>query len=217
MPAAISEPRYGVLVPVKPPAFAKSRLAGLGDRVRRQLAAAFATDTVSAALQSPSVACVLAVTDDHVVAAALADLGAEVVPDGVADDLNGTLVQAAVELRRRRPGLRLAALCADLPALDPAELTTVLTQTPTDRASFVADRHAAGTTLLLAPDVDSFAPRFGPGSRRAHLAAGMHEIDRSDIPTLRHDVDDPADLAAALALGVGARTALVATSVASSL
>ena len=38
--------RYAVLVPVKPPAFAKSRLGDLGDDARRDLAAAFAVDTV---------------------------------------------------------------------------------------------------------------------------------------------------------------------------
>ena len=39
---------YVVLVPVKPPAVGKSRLAGLGDDERRELAAAFALDTVEA-------------------------------------------------------------------------------------------------------------------------------------------------------------------------
>ena len=77
---------YGVLVPVKRPAVAKSRLAGLGDDLRTELAGAFAMDTVAAALESPAVGCVVAVTDDHVLAAALAGLGAHAVPDGVAGD-----------------------------------------------------------------------------------------------------------------------------------
>ena len=47
--------RFAVLVPVKPPAFAKSRLADLGDDTRRELATAFAVDTVNAALASPGV------------------------------------------------------------------------------------------------------------------------------------------------------------------
>lgn len=213
MSPATPQPGYGVLVPVKPPAFAKSRLSRLGDRVRRDLAAAFAGDTVAAALRCPLVGYVLAVTDDHVTAGHLRAVGAEVLPDGVADDLNGSLVQAAVELHRRRPELRIAALCADLPALDPAELGTVLAEAPADRPSFVADAAGEGTTVLLAPDVDLFVPRFGPGSRQAHRSSGAFEIARTDVPTVRQDVDDPADLAAALDLGVGPRTALVAATV----
>ena len=44
---------YVVLVPVKPPAVGKSRLVGLPDETRRELAAAFALDTVSACLATP--------------------------------------------------------------------------------------------------------------------------------------------------------------------
>ncbi len=205
------QPRYGVLVPVKPPAVAKSRLAALGEEERTELATAFAMDTVAAALETPRVGCVLGVTDDHVLAAALADLGAEVVPDGASDDLNATLVQAAAELARRFPGLRPAALCADLPALRPDELGRALGSAPEEPAAFLADAEGRGTTLLLARDVEAFRPRFGPDSREAHRAAGAREIDLVDVPSLRRDVDTPADLEAALDLGVGPRTALVAT------
>jgi 2-phospho-L-lactate guanylyltransferase len=59
--------------------------------------------------------------------------------------------------------------------------------------------------------VQTFRPSFGHGSRRQHLEAGAHEIDAADVATVRRDVDDPAELAEALALGVGPRTSLVAT------
>jgi 2-phospho-L-lactate/phosphoenolpyruvate guanylyltransferase len=217
MPAAVAMRKYGVLVPVKPPDAAKSRLGPLGDSVRRDLATAFAADTVAAALECPTVACVLVVTDDHVLAAGLRELGAEVIPDGASDDLNESLVQAAAELRRRHPEMPIAALCADLPSLRPDQLTAVLRDAPADRTSFVADSDGTGTTLLLAPDLVSFTPRFGPQSRQAHLDAGAEEIDRRDVPTLRHDVDEPADLAEALRIGVGPRTSLVAAGLATTL
>jgi 2-phospho-L-lactate guanylyltransferase len=204
------EHQYAVLVPVKPPAVAKSRLAPLGDDVRRELAAAFATDTVSAVLSCELVAAVLVVTDDHIVARAMHDLGADVIPDGTSD-LNGALVQAAAEMDRRRPGLRLAAVCADLPALRPAELASALTSSAPTGMSFVADQGQVGTTAVIASDVDAFRPSFGPGSRDLHLAAGAHEIESGDVPGLRRDVDDPVDLVEALALGVGPRTSLLAT------
>ncbi len=203
--------RYGVLVPVKPPSVAKSRLASLGDEVRTELAAAFALDTVDAALACREVARVLVVTDDFRLAAAVRPRGADVVPDGVADDLNATLVQAAAELARRDPQLHLAALCADLPALRPEELGRALSAAPGGRTAFVADASGTGTTLLLAPDLSAFDPRFGAGSADAHRAAGAHEVTLSDVPTLRRDVDTPDDLAEALDLGAGPRTSWVST------
>ena len=201
---------YAVLVPVKPLAVAKSRLGDLGDRARRDLAAAFAADTVDAVLACGTVSRVLVVTDDHVLASALRDLGVDVIPDGTTE-LNGTLVQAAAEMRRRAPGLRLAALCADLPALRPEELTRALEAADPDRMSFVSDEERLGTTAVVAPNLAWFRPAFGPASRRDHLQAGAFEVDGVDVPTLRRDVDDPTTLADALRLGVGPRTSSVVT------
>jgi 2-phospho-L-lactate guanylyltransferase len=200
---------YAVLVPVKPPAVAKSRLGGLGDRARRALAEAFAADTVAALLACDRVRRVLVVSDDVSVARGLAEMGAEVIPDGT-DDLNGSLVQAAAEMHRRDAGLRLAAVCADLPALRPEQLATALDAADATRMSFVADEEKVGTTTVVAPNIGAFRPGFGPGSRQGHLAAGAYEIDGVDVRTVRRDVDEPADLAAAMRLGVGPRTALVA-------
>jgi 2-phospho-L-lactate guanylyltransferase len=203
--------RFAVLVPVKPPAFAKSRLGDLGDAARRDLATAFAVDTVSAALACPSVDRVLVVTDDHELARGLADLGVEVIPDGTTDDLNGTLLLAAAEMHRRRSDLRLVALCADLPALRSDELDAALSACAADGMSFVADQDGVGTTAVVASTLESLPPPFGPASRQRHRDAGAHEVDGIDVPSLRRDVDDRDDLAAAMRLGVGRRTSLVTT------
>lgn len=209
MSAPTSPAQFGVIVPVKPPAVAKSRLGGLGDEVRRALAAAFAADTVRAALSTRGVARLLAVTDDHVLARDLAGLGATVIPDGATDDLNASLVQAAAELVRRQPGLQLVALCADLPALRPDELARVLAAAPQDTMGFVPDSDGIGTTVVTAPDLEHFRPCFGPDSRDEHLRAGAGEIVVPDTRSLRRDVDTPADLAEALGLGIGPRTSQV--------
>ncbi|MGA9750088.1 MAG: 2-phospho-L-lactate guanylyltransferase [Nocardioides sp.] len=204
-----SEPRrapFGVIVPAKPPAFAKSRLGRLGEQVRRDLAAAFAADTVESALAADLVALVLAVTDDHLLAAGLRELGARVIPDGTVDNLNATLVQAAAELARHDPELRPVALCADLPALRPAELDSALRAALPHQLAFVADADERGTTLLAADGLASFRPAFGQGSRAEHLADGAKEIDLAGIDSVRRDVDTPDDLAAALRLGIGPRT-----------
>ncbi|HSV41526.1 MAG TPA: 2-phospho-L-lactate guanylyltransferase [Nocardioidaceae bacterium] len=201
---------YGVVVPVKPPAIAKSRLAALGDDVRRELCAAFAVDTVAAVVECRLVGEVLVVTDDVGLATVLADLGVVVIPDGVSGDLNGSLGLGAAELHRRHPELRLAAVFADLPALRPDELERALLAAADDRMSFVADASGTGTTTVVAPTIELFRPLFGRGSRQAHLDAGAHEI-LVDAVGLQQDVDTPDDLETVLRLGAGPRTSFVAT------
>jgi 2-phospho-L-lactate guanylyltransferase len=204
----MSYPQYAALVPVKPPARGKSRLVGPGDEVRRALAAAFARDTVAACLAAERVAQVLVVTDDVRFAGELTALGCAAIPDGVTGDLNGTLREAAAEARRRWPVLAGVAICADLPSLLPADLDDALARVPAGVGAFVADAAGVGTTLYTAP-YDAFDPRFGPGSREAHLDAGAVALG-GELATLRRDVDDLTDLDAARVLGLGRHTAAVA-------
>jgi len=193
-----------VLVPVKPPAVGKSRLVGLPTELRRELAIAFALDTVSACLATPGVGSVLAVTDDAALSQRLAALGCEAVPDGVTGDLNACLRLGAAEAVRRWPRLSPVALCADLPALRPEDLESAMRLLPVEVPSFVADAAGTGTTMYAAP-LDSFDPRFGPGSREAHLRAGAVAVE-GDLVSLRQDVDELADLHRVLRLGVGPHT-----------
>jgi len=195
---------YVVLVPVKPPAVGKSRLRDLDSGHRRALAEAFALDTVAASVAAGSVVEVLVVTDDAPFSSLLAGLGTAAIPDGVSGDLNGSLRQAAAEARRRWPQLRPVALCADLPALRPADLDLVLAGAH-DQPAFVPDAAGVGTTLYVA-SYDEFDPHFGIGSREAHLRTGAREV--TDAPaSVRRDVDDADDLLDAITLGVGPRTA----------
>jgi 2-phospho-L-lactate guanylyltransferase len=197
---------YVVLLPVKPPARGKSRLDV--DPVRRRaLAAAFALDTARACLVAEHVTAVLAVTDDARFADDLRAAGCATIPDGVADDLNESLRLAAAEAPRRWPEARPVAVCADLPSLHPADLDTALRAAEAQTSpAFVADGDGVGTTLYTAALTD-FDPRFGAGSRLAHLEAGAREIE-GPLPSLRRDVDDADGLAAAEELGLGAHTRL---------
>lgn len=200
----MKDQEHVVLVPVKPPAVGKSRLVGLPDDLRRELAVAFALDTVSACLATSGVDAVLAVTDDAAFSQRLAALGCEAVPDGVAGDLNACLRLAAAEAARRWPRLSPVAVCADLPALRPGDLGSALGALPARAASFVADAAGTGTTMYAA-SVDAFDPRFGPGSRVAHLEAGAVAVE-GELASLRQDVDDLDDLHRVLRLGVGPHT-----------
>jgi len=196
--------QYVAVVPVKPPAVGKSRLGLSSDR-RRELAAAFALDTVTACLATGAVAQVLAVTDDAAFARDLAAAGCAVLPDGPSGDLNTSLVLAVAEAARRWPELRPVAVCADLPALRTDDLAEALAAAASHESAFVSDTSGAGTTMYTAT-ADAFLPRFGPDSRAAHLEGGAIEI-AGLLPSLRQDVDDLVDLARADALGLGPHTA----------
>jgi 2-phospho-L-lactate guanylyltransferase len=202
---------WGLVVPVKRLALAKTRLAAYGDVARQDLALAFAVDVVTVALGTPGVAQVLVVTDDERAAGALTAVGARVVADSPDAGLNPALEHGAELLRAAVDAgtdVGVATLSADLPALQPAELAAALSAVPAGGRAFVADAAGTGTTLLAAAPGIRLAPGYGPGSRAAHLASGALEL--VGAPGLRLDVDTPEDLLAALLLGVGAATAAVA-------
>lgn len=199
------DPEYAVVVPVKPPALGKSRLQGLSDGLRRDLAGAFALDTVAACLDTDAVGAVLVATDDAAFSSRFAAWGCTTIPDGDSTGLNAALRQAAAEARRRWPALVPVALCADLPALRSTDLASALASLVPGGPSFVTDAAAVGTTLYTAP-YDEFDPRFGIDSRAAHLQAGALEIN-GELSTLRRDVDNLEDLREAVLLGVGPETA----------
>jgi 2-phospho-L-lactate guanylyltransferase len=233
---------WTVLLPVKVLARAKSRLAVLAGDRRGELALALASDTVAAVLRCPEVARVIVVTSDPVAGPLLAALGAVVVPDepadrqaslgnrgarsggipaatpatisGAQDSLNAALGHGAAVAARRWPGTGLAALTADLPALDPAELAVALRAAAAvpGRPAFVPDAAGVGTTLYVVPPGGEFRPLFGGASRARHAASGASELNFDPMAGLRRDVDTPDDLRTALTLGAGPRTRAAAAS-----
>jgi 2-phospho-L-lactate/phosphoenolpyruvate guanylyltransferase len=190
-------PTTVVLLPVKPPDLAKTRLAALGDGVRRELAVAFARDTLEA-VAAAGVDRIVVVTDDAGVGELARASAVGVEPD--THGLNDSLRAAAA---RQPDGSRVVAVCADLPALRPTDLSAALADLP-EGPAFVADRAGTGTTVYAAAR-HGFAPAFGPGSAERHRAAGVLEIGR-DLPSLRLDVDDVEALRLAEAFGVGRHT-----------
>ncbi|MFD5584864.1 2-phospho-L-lactate guanylyltransferase [Streptomyces sp. NPDC127063] len=203
--------QWTLVIPLKPLALAKSRLAdAAGDGLRPGLALAFAQDTVAAALASPTVRDVAVVTDDALAGRELAALGARIVPDEPGDGLNAALVHAAAVVRSMRPKSPVAALNADLPALRTAELTRTLETASAFPRAFLPDAAGIGTTLLSAAPGQALRPAFGPDSRARHRASGAVELPLASVDSVRQDVDTGDDLRAALALGVGPRTAAAA-------
>lgn len=200
---------WSVVVPVKRPEVAKTRLADLAGARRPELARAFAADTVAAALACSDVADVVVVTDDAQTAAEVSAAGALVVADEPAAGLNAALRHGADLVRTRHPGGCVAALSGDLPALRPAELATTLRAAAAHPVSFVADAAGTGTTLYAVTRAETFEPRFGGRSRAAHRAGGAVELTVPGTPSVHRDVDTAVDLWDAVRLGVGPRTAAV--------
>ena len=200
---------WGVVVPVKELASAKTRLGAHGSALRQELALAFAADVVAAALACPAVRQVLVVTDDARAAGELGALGAAVVEDRPRAGLNAALAHGAAQLQGAgTPGDGVAAVSADLPCLTAPDLAAALREVPRGGRAFVPDAEGRGTTLLAAAPGVSLAPAYGEASRQRHLASGAVEL--RGTPALRRDVDTPDDLREALELGVGARTAQAA-------
>jgi len=194
---------------VKLLAEAKTRLAAVAGGHRRDLALAFAVDTICAAVAAPQVAAAVVVTDDPTARPALAKVGAVVVADAPRAGLNAALAHGASVAGRLLPGAGVGALAADLPALRAGELARALDAAASHPVSFVADAAGSGTTLLVAAPGSPFAPMFGPNSRARHRRAGFRELRLRDIPSVRRDVDTEADLRDAQRLGVGPRTAVI--------
>ncbi|GAA1266389.1 2-phospho-L-lactate guanylyltransferase [Sphaerisporangium rubeum] len=209
VPGARTGNGWTLVVPVKTLIAAKTRLADAAGPHRAALAVAVACDTVAAALRCADVARVVVVTADPVPAAALSALGALVVPDPEAG-LNAALRAGGAAAVRLAPEGHVGALQADLPALRPAELSVALATAAEFDQAFVPDAAEVGTTFYGVRPGVPFLPRFGGESRARHLGSGAKEIAVDGIASLRRDVDTPADLLEALALGVGPRTAEVA-------
>ena len=202
---------WSLVIPVKVLAQAKSRLTGLADRRRSELALAMAADTIAAAVQAQTVGAVVVVTDDPVVGDIAAALGAIVLPDTPQAGLNDALAHGAAYSEHRWPDRGRAGLAGDLPGLKPGELTAALGAAARVGAAFVPDAEGTGTTLYAAAPGTRFCPQFGPASRDKHLAAGAMELIARELVGLRQDVDTIEDLRAATKIGLGPRTlALVA-------
>jgi 2-phospho-L-lactate guanylyltransferase len=211
---------WSVVVPVKRLAGAKSRLrAAVPTDLHPGLVVAMAADTVAAALATPTVRLVVVVADDGATAAAARRLGAMVVPDAPAAGLNAALEYGAERARTVEPRCGVAALAADLPALQPADLTYALAAAARIPRALVPDRTGSGTTLLTARAGCALLPAYGENSRDRHLAGGAVDLIAAwparALDSLRGDVDTPADLRAAQVLGLGRHTATLLHALAS--
>ncbi len=191
---------WAVVIPVKG-SIGKSRLDA-GD-ARAALAVAFARDVITAARDADAVGRIVVVTRDPDVTRGIE--GIEVVDDPSAG-LHAAITTGVAALDAHAPA---AVLLGDLPALTPEVLDAALALAATEPRSCVPDAITTGTTMLAAHRADALRPRFGPGSAELHQRAGHVALPVPPGSGLRLDVDELADLHAALELGVGPHTRAV--------
>ena len=200
------ESRWALLLPVKPPGVAKSRLALASEQDRADLALAMAMDVAAVAMACPRVDLLLVVGDSSAGLDALQRMGATVVVDPAARGLNSSLRYAAGLAAARDSSYGIASLVADVAAVTVDQLTRALDAAAAAGTAFVPDAAGRGTTLVAARRWGSFLPEYGHQSRVRHREAGFVELSLDDATGLRLDVDTVADLAAVSSLGPGPRT-----------
>lgn len=194
------------VVPVKGLADAKTRLA-LPPAQRRDLALAFALDTVEALAGCQTVVEVVVVTADPVVARHVRRPGVRV----VAEQEHGLLPAVHAGIRAAtgwHPHAGVLLVPADLPCLRAVDVADVLRSPAGPAGAFVPDRSGTGTTLVHHPRGPGgvvAVPQYGPGSAARHVAVGLRAL--TDAPRrARQDVDTLDDLHDAARLGAGAAT-----------
>lgn len=179
---------WTVVVPVKSTARGKSRIA-VDPELRRALAIALVTDTVSAVVSAGAVSRVLVVADDPADATRLAAIDKVHTRLTTATSLNGAILDGL-----SRVSGPVAVLPGDLPSLTGAGLDAVLAAV--DRPLMVvADRQGVGTTLLTAWRPENLVPRYGPDSFRRHRDGGAEPLVLPTDSGIRRDVDTLEDLA----------------------
>ena len=192
------------VVALKPGTPAKSRLASLGDALRRELAWAMAVDTLTAlrlALDQ-----VLVVGSARTGELTRLGLDIEVTDDPAEPGLNAALSHGSQLLQGRGVDTVLACV-GDLPALTATSVQAVLEAArPHDRA-FVADVNGIGTTMLITTQ-GPLQPHFGSRSAAAHEASGAFALaaEHLAVPDARADVDTESDLDRTARLGFGRAT-----------
>jgi 2-phospho-L-lactate guanylyltransferase len=192
-----------LLAPVKPLAEAKSRLAPvLAAEERSELAQRLLLRTLTLAQQSALFSCLLVVSRDPLVWKIARTVGACVLPE-LGDELNSALQQGAAYAWQEGAS-SLLILPADLPLLRTDDLAALCALGEVGDGCVLGPAQDGGTNALHLRLPPGLPFCFGPDSFARHLAAA-HAAGLKpqvyDSPTLRFDLDQPAQWLALASLG----------------
>jgi 2-phospho-L-lactate/phosphoenolpyruvate guanylyltransferase len=196
-----------LLIPLKDPANAKTRLAPLlSADERRRLAWAMFEDASRAVTNVTKADCVCLVSNYAPAIERARRLGWAVLVEGAqasesasVDWASGVLAEQGAEAVLRLP--------ADLPLVRAADIDALLAiDVSAPAAILVPSREGTGTNAILRTPPGLFPSRFGPDSLALHRAeASRLGIDCLIVNNRRIalDIDEPGDLRALLELGRG--------------
>jgi 2-phospho-L-lactate guanylyltransferase len=177
---------------VKSPSCCKTRLADhLSLQRRVELVADMLGHVLSALCRTTGVDRVAVVSPERT---ALPDT--VIALDDPGGGLNEALTAAALAARQRGAE-RLIIVHADLPLLEPEEVTALIEASRASGLAIAPDRHGLGTNALCLAWPPAIRFEFGPGSLARHLAlAAARGLSPAVVrlPGLAFDLDEPDDL-----------------------
>jgi 2-phospho-L-lactate/phosphoenolpyruvate guanylyltransferase len=188
-----------ILVPVKNLENAKQRLAFVLDQgTRTELAQAMLHDVLDALAACSSNSEVSLVTSDPFALDLAQAFSFQVIPDA-ANRSETDAIEMATQLCESRGVLNTLVIPADIPLIQPAEVTAILQAAPEKGSVLVPAADGRGTNAIFRRPAALFPLRFGNDSFKPHLAAaratGKPCVVLS-LPGIGLDLDKPSDLAA---------------------
>lgn len=186
------------IIPVKPPAESKSRLAHLlSAAARADLICGFLQNTLGELQQVAGITQILVVSSDPQVWAIARRNGVVILEEERPFTLNSAVTQATGYAAAHTADAALI-LPADLPFLQASDVQRLLDRLVTNPPGLViaGDERAEGTNALLIAPPTGFVFHYGPGSFQKHLQEARHGHRASHIvhsPGLQFDLDTETD------------------------
>lgn len=207
----MSHPNIWAVVPIKPFASAKTRLAGvLTPPQHRYLARLMAQDVLHTLANCRRLAGILVVTADPEAAALAQSYGAEILPEPAAAGINRALALAACRLTDHSDTSAMIVVPTDLPQITTAaivRLVDFLTERPS--IAIVPATEDGGTNLLALRPARIIRTCFGAHSFEHHRKAARDAgISPSIVrmSELGRDIDRPEDLDAFISMRTATRS-----------
>jgi 2-phospho-L-lactate/phosphoenolpyruvate guanylyltransferase len=190
--------KKALLIPIKEPIRAKTRLAGLLTLEERQrLVWAMFEDVCQAVAAAKYVEHVFLVSSFQRAIDQARSFGWQVLQEEAQESESASIDWASQKLRERGFDA-VMRLPADLPLVEAADLDALLSiELPAPGALLVPSFEGTGTNAILRAPADLFPSRFGPNSLSLHKQEALRQGVECLVinnPRIALDIDEPQDL-----------------------
>ena len=157
------------VLPVKRFPSAKARLAdgGLSSAQRLALATGMLSDVLAALRRCDLVDDIVVVTSEPGAEALARGAGAQVVADDPSEG-HSEAAQRGIDWAVADGAFHTLLIAGDVPAVNPAEIDSLIGSLAEDEVVIIPDRHGNGTNALILTPADVISPSFGEGSCERH-------------------------------------------------